>query len=219
MRPSAWRLTPWLRWTRALLAVLGRYPLPRRGGLGLDFGGYVNNYVFIKWHFKKKIVLVFSIYSFLVHFMLHLSVLRDNFSSAFLSSLHLLLAVVFYRRHEETWWNKTREESKAIHEHVRQKNEIFMKLFMSGRDHILNCGHQRGLMFIPENIWVWRITVEWYWQGKTLREKPASLQLCPSRIPHELTRARTRTFAVSGWRLTALAMARPENKTGHDTTG
>jgi hypothetical protein len=38
MQPSARCLTPWLQWTRTLFAVLGRYPLPRRGRLGLDFG-------------------------------------------------------------------------------------------------------------------------------------------------------------------------------------
>jgi hypothetical protein len=39
MQPSARCLTPWLQWTRALFAVLGRYHPPRRGYLGLDFGG------------------------------------------------------------------------------------------------------------------------------------------------------------------------------------
>jgi hypothetical protein len=41
MQPSARRLTPWLRWTRALFAVLGRYPLSRRGRLGLGLGRLV----------------------------------------------------------------------------------------------------------------------------------------------------------------------------------
>jgi hypothetical protein len=39
MRPLARCLTPCLRWTRALFAVLGRYSPQWRGCLGLDFGG------------------------------------------------------------------------------------------------------------------------------------------------------------------------------------
>jgi hypothetical protein len=60
-------------------------------------------------------------------------------------------------------------------------------------------------------IWVWRATVEWYWQGKTeeLGEKPIPVPHCPPQIPHELTRARTRASAVRGQRLTTWAMARP----------
>jgi hypothetical protein len=60
-------------------------------------------------------------------------------------------------------------------------------------------------------IWVWRATVEWYWQGKTeeLGEKPVPVPLCPPQIPYGLTRARTRASAVRGRRLTTWAMARP----------
>jgi hypothetical protein len=39
MQPWARHLTPWLRQSRTLFAVLGRYPLPLRGRLGLDFAG------------------------------------------------------------------------------------------------------------------------------------------------------------------------------------
>jgi hypothetical protein len=39
--------------------------------------------------------------------------------------------------------------------------------------------------------------------------KPASVSLCPSQIPHDLTYARTRSAAVGSWRLTAWAMVRP----------
>jgi hypothetical protein len=39
MQSSARCLAPCLRWTRALFAVLGRYPSPRRGRQGVDFGG------------------------------------------------------------------------------------------------------------------------------------------------------------------------------------
>jgi hypothetical protein len=50
-----------------------------------------------------------------------------------------------------------------------------------------------SILRIPQMIWVWRATVEWYWQGKTeeLGEKPVPVPLCPPQIPHELTRART----------------------------
>jgi hypothetical protein len=66
-----------------------------------------------------------------------------------------------------------------------------------------------------------RTSVEWNWQGKTevLGEKPVPLPLCPPQIPHGLTRDRTRSSAVRGRRLTAWAMARPDNKVslGEDT--
>jgi hypothetical protein len=69
------------------------------------------------------------------------------------------------------------------------------------------------ILRIPQMIWVWRATVEWYWQGKTeeLGERPVPLPLCPPQIPHRLTRARTRASAVRGRRLTTWAMARPIN--------
>jgi hypothetical protein len=56
-------------------------------------------------------------------------------------------------------------------------------------------------------IWVWRATVEWYWQGKTeeLGEKPVPVPLRPPHIPHGLTRS----SAVRGRRQTTWAMARP----------
>jgi hypothetical protein len=66
------------------------------------------------------------------------------------------------------------------------------------------------ILRILQTIWVWRATVEWYWQGKTegLGEKPVPVTLCPPQIPHALTRARTRASAVRGRRLTTWAMAR-----------
>jgi hypothetical protein len=52
--------------------------------------------------------------------------------------------------------------------------------------------------------------VEWNWQGKTevLGGKPVPVPLCPSQIPHWLTRVRTRASAVGGRRLTAWPMER-----------
>jgi hypothetical protein len=48
-----------------------------------------------------------------------------------------------------------------------------------------------SILRIPQLIWVWRATVEWYWQGKTeeLGEKPVPVPLCPPQNPHGLTRA------------------------------
>jgi hypothetical protein len=68
-----------------------------------------------------------------------------------------------------------------------------------------------SILRIPQMIWVWSATVEWYWQGKTeeLGEKPVPVPLCPPQIPHGLTRARSRASAVRGRRLTTWAMARP----------
>jgi hypothetical protein len=38
-----------------------------------------------------------------------------------------------------------------------------------------------SILRIHQVIWVWRATVEWYWQGKTeeLGEKPVPVPLCP----------------------------------------
>jgi hypothetical protein len=60
-------------------------------------------------------------------------------------------------------------------------------------------------------MWIWRATVEWYWQGKIeeLGEKPVPVSLCPPQSPHALTRARIPTSAVRGRWLTTWAMARP----------
>jgi hypothetical protein len=47
-----------------------------------------------------------------------------------------------------------------------------------------------SILRIPQMIWVWRVTVEWYWQGKTeeLGEKPVPVPLCPPQIQHGFTR-------------------------------
>jgi hypothetical protein len=68
-----------------------------------------------------------------------------------------------------------------------------------------------SILCIPQMIWVWRATVEWYIDGKTVElwEKPAPVPLCPPQIPHGLTKARTRASAVRGRRLTTWAMALP----------
>jgi hypothetical protein len=56
------------------------------------------------------------------------------------------------------------------------------------------------IVYPPDDTWVWRTKVEWYWQGKTeeLGEKPVPVPLCPPQIPHGYTRARTRDSAVRG---------------------
>jgi hypothetical protein len=46
--------------------------------------------------------------------------------------------------------------------------------------------------------------------SRSTRRKPAPVPLCPPKIPHGLTRAPTRAAAVGSRRLTAWAMARPE---------
>jgi hypothetical protein len=47
--------------------------------------------------------------------------------------------------------------------------------------------------------------------NRSTRRKPAPAPLCPPQIPHDQTRARTRAAAVGSQRLTAWAMARPQN--------
>jgi hypothetical protein len=65
-----------------------------------------------------------------------------------------------------------------------------------------------SILRIPQMIWVWRATVEWYWQGK-FGEKPVPVPLCPPQIPQGLTRPRTRASAVRCRRLTTWSMSRP----------
>jgi hypothetical protein len=70
-----------------------------------------------------------------------------------------------------------------------------------------------SILCIPHVIWVWIATVEWYIdRGKpknSEKKKPIPVSLCPPQIPHGLTRAQTRAFAVGGRRLTTWTMARP----------
>jgi hypothetical protein len=74
----------------------------------------------------------------------------------------------------------------------------------------LTAATNRPVVYPPWDIWVWRATVEWYWQGKTkeLEERPVPMPLCPPQIPHGLTRTRNRASGLRGQRLTAWAMAR-----------
>jgi hypothetical protein len=73
--------------------------------------------------------------------------------------------------------------------------------------------HFVSILRISQIIWVWRATVELYWQGKTeeLGEKPVPVPLCPPQIPHGLTPVRIRAPLVRGRRLTTWAMARPSS--------
>jgi hypothetical protein len=74
-----------------------------------------------------------------------------------------------------------------------------------------------SILRIPQMIWVWRPTMEWYWQAKTeeLGEKPVPVPLCPPQIPHGFTQERTRASEVGGRRLTTWAMARPRSVPWH----
>jgi hypothetical protein len=60
----------------------------------------------------------------------------------------------------------------------------------------------------PDDIWVWRAMVEWYWQGKP-KQKPVLVSLCQSWIPHELTWVWSYASTVRGQRLIAWAVAWP----------
>jgi hypothetical protein len=66
----------------------------------------------------------------------------------------------------------------------------------------------------PDDIWVWRATVEWHWQGKTkeLRAKHIPVPLCPPQIPHGLTQVQTWTSTVRGQWLTTWAMVWPKHQ-------
>jgi hypothetical protein len=66
------------------------------------------------------------------------------------------------------------------------------------------------------DIIAWRVTVEWYWQGRTekLGERHVPVPLCPPQIPHELIRVRTQTSVVRGQQLTAWGMAGPTKHVG-----
>jgi hypothetical protein len=79
-------------------------------------------------------------------------------------------------------------------------------LFMSmGWDYISKLWFPMNLLFILQMIWVWRATLECYWQGKTkeLGDKPVPVPLCPPQIPDGLSSAQTLDSAVRGRQLTA----------------
>jgi hypothetical protein len=93
---------------------------------------------------------------------------------------------------------------------VQQLTLLFtlLLLFMStGWDYVSELRPLTGLLFIPQVIYEYGATVEWYWQEKLkeLWQKPVPVLLCPPRIPHALTRARTRASAVRRRRLIAWA--------------
>jgi hypothetical protein len=70
-----------------------------------------------------------------------------------------------------------------------------------GWDYVSELRPKTDLLFFPQMIYEYAALVEWwYWQGKIeeLGEKPVPVPLCPSQIPHGLTRARTRASAVGG---------------------
>jgi hypothetical protein len=58
------------------------------------------------------------------------------------------------------------------------------------------------IVHTPVDIWVWRATAEWYWQGRTegLGEKPVPVTL---QIPYALAWVLTRASAMRGRRITA----------------
>jgi hypothetical protein len=62
----------------------------------------------------------------------------------------------------------------------------------------------------PDNIWSWRATAKWHWQGKTkeLGNKTVSVPLCQTQIPQAFIWAQTPVSAVRSRWLTAWAMAR-----------
>jgi hypothetical protein len=65
------------------------------------------------------------------------------------------------------------------------------------------------------DVWVWRSTVELYWQGKhrRTRRKICRMPLSQPHIPRGLTRAWTWASAARGRRLNAWSMARPRRCT------
>jgi hypothetical protein len=100
-----------------------------------------------------------------------------------------------------------------FHPSPLQETECWqLSLKSRGWDYVSELGPSTNqLYFIPQMIWVWRATVEWYWQGeiRRIRRKLVPVPFCPSQIPHGLIRLRTRDSAVRRRRLTAWAIARP----------
>jgi hypothetical protein len=71
-------------------------------------------------------------------------------------------------------------------------------------------GPLTAIFFVPKMIWVWRTTVEWYWQRKRITQrKLVPVPLCQPQMPQGLIRARTPASAARGRRLTTWAIARP----------
>jgi hypothetical protein len=55
------------------------------------------------------------------------------------------------------------------------------------RLHLWTVATDRSIVHQPDDIWAWRVMVEWDWQGTTeeLRENPASVPLCPPLYQYE----------------------------------
>jgi hypothetical protein len=60
----------------------------------------------------------------------------------------------------------------------------------------------------PVDGWVWSNKWNTWQRSRSTQRKPASMLLCPTQIPHGMTRAQTQTAAVRSRRLTAWATAR-----------
>jgi hypothetical protein len=91
---------------------------------------------------------------------------------------------------------------------------ILLLFTSTGWDYVSELQPVTGLLFIPQMIYIWYMCTESHCRIKLTREtriirrKPVPVPLCPPQ--QGLTRARTRTTPVRGWRLTAWAMSRPE---------
>jgi hypothetical protein len=72
---------------------------------------------------------------------------------------------------------------------------------------VRNCCHQRAYYSSPTCIWVWRATVEWWWQGKP-KNSEKNLSQChfAHHKPYADWPGREPGLAVRGRRLTAWAM-------------
>jgi hypothetical protein len=81
---------------------------------------------------------------------------------------------------------------------------LWLLMFMSmGWEYVTELRPPTDLLLIPpDDMWVW-IYGEMIFAGKTqeLGEKPVPDPRGPPQIPHGLTGAQTRVFAVRGWRL------------------
>jgi hypothetical protein len=100
-----------------------------------------------------------------------------------------------------------------FHPFPLQETECWQLLLKSRRwDYVSELGPPTSqLYFIPQMIWVWTATVEWYWQGeiRRIRRKLVPVPFCPSQMPHGLTRVRTQDSAVRRRRLTTWTMVWP----------
>jgi hypothetical protein len=125
-----------------------------------------------------------------------------------------LLLIIFYQstpRHKPKDSNLQFTISRSVSYGVSNAGYYYFIVISGVRLSPLGTATTTGLLYQPRTTdecgAIGRMKIDR--ENRSTRRKRAPAPLGPPQIPHDLTRARTRTAAVGSRRLTALAMARP----------